>query len=134
MNRWALGMSLERPAFAIAVLDELVGLGGILRFERLVVPFQFLANAIRDITEERGLAERSRILEPACRAAAELDSFNPLFVMTEGLLKEGLGFHESFEISFGQQGMTTVVGQNHALRSNEQYPAFPFLVLSIGEQ
>jgi hypothetical protein len=77
--------SFEFPAFAVFVVEEVVGFTVVGEFEVFAVPIQFLTaitNAER--AEEDGLGERAGEVEVRTSWRAFLAGFEPFFVMADG--------------------------------------------------
>ena len=67
------------------MLDVLIGFGAMDGLESGSVPIEFFADAISDIAEEGGFGEGARVIEAAGGLAAGFASFDPFFVMANGL-------------------------------------------------
>ncbi len=70
-------------------------------------------------------AQGPRIGERARRRRAVLDRVDPLGVLAGAVGDEGLGRLEILELGFGQQHVLAVVGEQHALVTDEEHTAAP---------
>ena len=118
------GPGLERPAFAVVVLDKFFGFGGVGGFEFFGVPLDFFSGTEGDVAEERGFGERAGVVEAAGGFAAGFTGLGPFFVMADGVWNLHAEFGGTFH---ADQLMIAVVGDQTAFAANEKDAAFPFV-------
>ena len=124
-------LSLDFPAFAVALGEELIGGLVVGELEVLGVPFEGFACAMGQVAEEIVLDERSGVIEVAERFSFATAGCEPFVVVPEGFLDALFGAFVVLELIGRAEDVLSVVGNEDAVFSDKGDPDAPFADLGI---
>ncbi len=124
-------LSLDFPAFAVALGEELVGGLVVAELEVLGIPFEGFAGAVGHVSEEVVLDERSGVIEVTERFSFATAGREPFVVMSEGFLDALLGTLVVFEFIGRAEDVLSVVRNEHTVFSDKGDPDAPFANLGV---
>lgn len=124
-------LSVDFPAFTVALGEEPIGGLVVGELEVLGIPFEIFAGAVGHVAEEIVLDERSGVIEVAERFSFATAGREPFVVMSEGFLDALLGTLVVFEFIGRAEDVFSIVGNENAVFSDEGDPDTPFANLGV---